>query len=374
MPGNRKCVAFGESVTLRAIFTDSCGIPTDVDDFLTIPDDATSAVPNLNIGIYDPVQDELNVDLDAEILGVDGVLGTPIAPGDDLTNANSNLWEDMLAGGDAAAAWGSGINRISQGFYEVTYTLPSGLDAETQTGYWYDIWVGVVNGITVSQQFRFKVIEKGKIEIQSIGDNTLVVILLGPEVAGTNGAKLNEEVQLAYSTRYNPYYASPDLVRAECGSWVNEIPDDTLSLMIHWSSIEADAYQGKSMTNGSNYYTARTKFVVYEAAVKALTLPADLGGQSKSLGDLMVERDGSFLQVLQEIKQKRDEWLRVLNAGGSIVPGQGLGPVSALPGRLDPNRPDFGRGWHNPNEVFFSQPSQRKKFKITKDGKSKFGW
>ena len=45
---SRKCSGFGETIALRAIFTDSCGEPVDVDDIAGITEETTTGVLRLN--------------------------------------------------------------------------------------------------------------------------------------------------------------------------------------------------------------------------------------------------------------------------------------------------------------------------------------
>ena len=91
-------------------------------------------------------------------------------------------------------------------------------------------------------------------------------------------------------------------------------------------------------------------------------MPTDVGGKSKRLGDLMISDDSSFTGVVEELKDSRDEWWRVLNARGSIVPGQGFAPTVAVKGRNTSDRRPGGRLWHSPVDVRYDQPTQNTKF------------
>jgi len=140
--------------------------------------------------------------------------------------------------------------------------------------------------------------------------------------------------------------------------------------MIHWSSITADTLRGAGW-NGRILKTARTKFVIYDAALRCLQLPADVGGKKKALGDLLIQTTSDFSSVLLDIRKTRNEWERVVNAGGTIVPGQSLSPSTAARGSA--YRDQAGRLWHSPEDVAFAQPSQNSKFSI--DGRRKrYGW
>jgi len=354
MSYTRDCVPVEQDVILKAIFTDACGLPKDIalGDIDNDPDTPDELL--VDIYVYDPVVLD-TIDWDFELEN-----GFPSAR--DSTILQTNIEEEPT--------------RIATGYYEITYSVPKVLDDEGEviSGNWADVWVerdtnGEVIGFSI---FYFKVEEKGKWIVQKIGNNTLIVILLDATIADAEGNELEEEIQLTYSTKYSPYYASPDLMRLECGGWLDQIPDDTLSLMIHWSSLEANAYC--KTKRGRNFEIARTKFVLFDASLRCLALPADVGGKSKSLGDLMIETDSNFERAFIDLKERRDEWLRVLNSGGQIVPGQSFGSTFAVPGAERPEIINLGRGWHKPQNVRFAQPSQNSKFSLVKKGKKKYGY
>ncbi|MBM07991.1 MAG: hypothetical protein CMF69_00205 [Magnetovibrio sp.] len=342
MAYKRDCVPFGGTVTLRAIFADSCGNPVDVDD-----------IADIVVAVYKPDDQDAVSDWKVE---------APSAE-DDFANATDTSVDKPPF---------SAITKIAKGFYEVTYDVSNTLDEDADKGLWIDIWRAEINGIEVYARFTFTVEAKGKVVLQTIGENTVIAIILSEDVSDLNGNSLESETQLSFSTTYNPYYCSVDLLRLECGSWLDTVPDDTLSLMIHWASIEADAWSKGMGGKGPIFETARTKFVVYDAALRALQLPADVGGKKKMLGDLLIETNGESEGALKELKEKREEWLRVVNAGGTIVPGQGLAPTTA---KIGDAVKDYtpGRRWHKPSDVNFAQPSQNSRYK-SGGGKPKFGW
>ena len=342
-------------VTLKAIFSDINGDPVDVDD-----------INEVDVVTYSPDDWASFEDLDNEIEDQ-----FPSATNDLIADSPENPGGPPF---DPGPQWGSGrVKRIAKGYYEVEYNLPDeNADPEKDVGTWVDIWSAVVGGTRVTQAFTFTVVEKGTIKTQKIKNNTLIGIILSEDIAGLNGQKLGVEKQFTFSTKYDPYYASVDLLRLECGGWLDGIPDDTLSLMIHWSSIEADAWSAGA-SRGKIFDTALTKFVVYDSAVRCLLLPADTGGKKKALGDLLIETSSDFSNVISEVKRERDEWLRVVNAGGTIVPGQGLAPAIARKGSALAGK-NLGRMWHSPLNFAYAQPTQNAKFSAKKGGKKKYGW
>ena len=308
MSYSRKAAPVGQYVTLRAMFSDPSGLPVSIDKGIVY---IYSETPSKD---FETIVDE----------------------------------EDYSESYDSVTS----IEKVGEGFYEISYLVP-----DVDAGTWNDLWVVEINGIKCYAYFSFNIKRKNKIELQVINQNTLVVILLSPDIADTSGNTLGEEYQLSFSTKYNPYYASPDLVRLEVGQMLDPIPDDTLSLFIHWASMEANAITGAKVRNRQMYDLARTKFVIYDTVLRALMLPVNLAGKTKRLGDLMIQNESSFKDVIPELKKIREEWYRVVNAGGGIVPGQGLNPTYAVKGIKDPNRGLIGRNWHSSYKYPYRQPA-----------------
>ena len=88
----------------------------------------------------------------------------------------------------------------------------------------------------------------------------------------------------------------------------------------------------------------------------------------------MISYDSSAASIIEEINDKREEWWRVVNAGGSIVPGQGFGPEVAVKGKLDPDRRRVGRMWHNPADFYYPVPAGNKKLRKANQRKFKTGF
>lgn len=299
--------------------------------------------------------------------------------------------EAIVAEADAEIYTGLGpftATRISVGYYEYVYTVPNTATAGT----WKDLWLYGLDSTAGYEIFEFEVIVGATAVLQDLRANQLIVIELAASIAGlTSGETLGEKLQLSYSTIYNPLYASVDLLRAEVGSWIDMIPDDTINLMIHFSSKEVDvitpvtfnrvrtvpigdwiSYQNGNVTKRPDLFAyARTKYCVYDAAWRLLQLPATAfsgnvvgSGRSKRLGDLLIQEGkgglngagGLTSEQITMIKEQRDEWWRVVNAKGSIVPGQSLDPTYALRGIMDPDRRRQGRLWESSEDVYYPQP------------------
>ena len=345
----RHGVLNGETIDLRVVFTDDSGNLQDADSFPLVY-------------IFD---DSLT----------DDELATAIETSD-FTNS--------VAGPFTAV-------EIAPGYYQYEYTVPS----TAEDAVWRDVWVGTMNDAQVVQLFSFKVVRGPNLTTQRLGMNQLIVIQLDAGITSYDGEKdLGSDIQLSFLTVLKPYYTSVDLVRMEAGAWLDFIPDSTLAMMIYWSSKEAD-FIGNSPCNTDDYKFALSKFVIFDAALRALTLPGGAtvvrgggfptSGKRKSLGDLMIDNgsigaslpttaSGLDLETWKYFKSQRDEWWRVVNAGGCIVPGQSLDPGYAVKGKYDPDRRNSGRLWGSPDDYAYSQPGANFKFRPTRGNRHKFGF
>lgn len=348
----RHSVLTGESLDLKVIFRDDANCLVDAD---ALPD----------IYIYDATVDRETVDAELEAMTfTSAIAGSPFTP-----------------------------TLLSTGFYELVFAVPSG----AAEGTWHDVWVAAVDGAASNEIFEFQVDIAADLSLQELLDNELIIICLDSTIANTAGdLTLGTDQQLSFSTTYNPLYASPDLVRMEIGTFIDYIPDDTLALMIHWSSKEADFIRRPTVCNNADYEYARTKFVIFDAALRALTMPGGASGSGagtisegtkKALGDLMIDKSGGGgpntiavtsggvdIETLRYIRDMRDEWWRVVNAGGCIVPGQSLDPETAIKGKFDPDRRASGRLWANPEFSVYSQPGANSKFRFRGHQRGKFGF
>lgn len=326
---SRESVLAGETIQLRAVFTDSMGNLID-------PDGSPSVTPTLFI--YD---ESVSTEIIAEEM-------------ESMTFASSII-------GPINAT------RLSTGYYQYEYIVPTNYNPGT----WHDIWIGVINGITNISMLTFFVEEAIDIHAQTISENSMIVIELSDTIRNSADTSFLSPTKLYYTTTYNPLYASPDLVRSEVGPWIDYIPDDTLALMIHWASKEAKFIQGPHQEIWGNIKLARTKFVVYDAALRA-ALQAGGGqpagftsGGKKQLGDLSINQGTVNTLVDQDtlnwLRKQRNEWWRVVNAGGNIVPGQGLTPTFAVKGIFDPDRRNTGRLWNEFTSDKFKIPTVNKK-------------
>jgi len=305
------------------------------------------------------------------------------------------LEEEILTGIYASAIGPLVPVAVGLGFYKLDYLVPTG----SEEGPWIDYWIGTIDGVTADVTLSFKVAIGGNIVSQTLSGNQLVVVELDssirtiPDIVTLKYKSLKEDMFLSFLTELSPFYASPDLVRLEVGTWIDYIPDTTLALMLHWSSQEADFIQKPTYCNSKDLEYARAKFVTFDTALRALLLPGGASssgfgvpdGTSKVLGDLSIHRknvgntvavtsSGIDVDTLNYIRSQRAEWWRVVNAGACIVPGQGLGMESGVKGLNDPNRRNAGRQWLDPSHNNYQQPSTNSKTSKNKYTLGKFAF
>ena len=331
MAGRREVVPGGD-VTLRVLFLDDFGAPIDTD-----------ALPN--VYIYD---DSVSTEV---------------------------IDEDIAAGVFTHAYAGPFVpTRISTGYYEYVYTVPAGIN----DGTWYDVWNASVGGIDSTGYETFTVGAGGLLSVQTFGPNEMVLITLDDSIANLSGtATLGTDVVLSFMTQLSPMYASPTLLRLETGSILDTVPDDTLALLIRWSSKEADFISIPQHSTTKRWHFARTKFVVCDAILRLFQMPGLTNGlnsgsyngapRRKQLGDLLVDMrnlatvatlsSGIDMQTVDYFRRCRQEWWRVVNAGATINPGQGLGPITGITGLYDPDYDFESRMWADPKEYPYGKPT-----------------
>ena len=269
-----------------------------------------------------------------------------------------------------------GFIQVEQGFFYFDYLNTN------QAGIYTEEWIATINGQEISFDFKFEVLSGGKIvQKENLVDyNQVILVSLSNEISGLDGSKLVKDEEVYYCTEFNPFYAPVEMLRVECGSWMNNIPDDTLALAIHWSSKKADDITHRKPV-GPNYFFARTRFVLFDAAISLFTMPVGSYGSNsqthKTLGDLSVQNSDLDLDIkdlLKEYKEQREEWFRVVNAGGHITLGQSLGPTFASKSAKRPDHNLISRQWHDPWNEYFWIPTNNSKYRKPGEEKYKSGF
>jgi hypothetical protein len=277
--------------------------------------------------------------------------------------------------------------KLDIGFYVYEYTVPLGAPA----GRYRDVWTAVIGNTDVNTILSFVVLNGVDLSEQRLLNNQLIIVELDASIASYVGDVLGSDVQVTFATVMTPFYASVDLVRMEGGPWLDFVPDITLAMMIQWSSREVDFITPAGKKSGDRISFARAKFVMFDSVLRCFNLPGSyanqpggvLGGK-KALGDLsitsgtgsVVSRTASGIDTytLSDLKAKRAEWWRVVNANSEINPGQSLGFETAQKGRFDPDRRLDGRQWADPGEFFYGQPGVNAKARFLGYNRGKHYW
>jgi hypothetical protein len=269
-----------------------------------------------------------------------------------------------------------GFTRVELGFYYIDFSTTD------LSGIYKEEWIALIDGVEIAFDFEFEVTSGGKIinRQNKIDYNQLILITIDESIEDVDGNLLGETEEMFFCTEFNPFYAPIEMLRVECGTWMNDIPDDTLALAIHWSSIKANQITCKKPV-GPNYYYARTRFVLFDAAISLFTMPVGSYGSNskthKTLGDLSVQNSDLDLDIkdlLKEYKEQREEWFRVVNAGGHITLGQSLGPTFASKSAKRPDHNLISRQWHDPWNEYFWIPTNNSKYRKPGEEKYKSGF
>ena len=308
------------------------------------------------------IQINENVKLKMLFTDLNGTPVDPVGATVTLTDPDGNVVDPGLQ-----------ITKIDIGYWYFSYT-------PTVSGVWKDSWTVSLLGENVTFEGTFEVTSGGVVAQPKCGldFNSLIFISL-QNLKDTEGNALAKDLELFFTTEYNPFYASVEMLKMELGSWVSNVSDDTIALSIHWSSLEADNITGVRPSS-ERYYFARTRFVMYAAGLRLLSMPIGSygnDGKQKQLGDLLIENrdslDFDLTNLVKELKAERDEWWRVVNAGGCIVNGQGLGPSFAEKGGAR-SKYKNSREWHDPWVEGYIQPTQNSKYRALGGKKYKHGF
>jgi hypothetical protein len=243
-------------------------------------------------------------------------------------------------------------------------------------------WAGQKDGQIILKQEKFSVIEgyKSIVNIPKIEKNNLVIITL-EGLKSIEGEEL-ETTYLSFTSEYDPYYCSVDMVRMQLGSFAEQVEDDLIALCIHLASKDAYNSTGRkiNLEDNEHYKNARARLVTFDSCIRLMTMPLtipDGSGDQKQLGDLMIAGGGSKIELerlLDELKFERNEWWRIVNSGGTIVHGQGLGPQSAVKGMRHKEAVNVSRVWHDPWTEGYFQPTVNSKYRKNGERKEKAGF
>jgi len=175
-----------------------------------------------------------------------------------------------------------------------------------------------------------------------------IVILTIPTLLAADGGRLEEPLEYYFTTAYDPLYSTVRLVRSRIGSFIQEIPDDTINLAIFDASTMADSFiptLPENMTAAWSAWLAFSKSE-YTRATACLTLLQNsptIGFRQKSklLGDMQVTWQQSTIieKMVAALAKEAEYWQNELHNGG-VAPQK---VQTAIKGACDWDRPWIGR-------------------------------
>lgn len=217
----------------------------------------------------------------------------------------------------------------------------------------------------------------------SLPNNRVVCVTLDSTIGAANGATLGTDYEWCFTTTYSPMYTTLRRMRLSIGTFISNVPDDTVNLAIYMASKMADELTWNKDDADSEYYEFVRKQWAHCKA-EELLLMNTIGGsgslKSKRLGDLEVEYNTSTnsTPALDRALDCQAKWEAALMAGGRQVQKA----AGVVKGELDPDRPPVGRGWfHQRSNLVNQTPVANRKTRFlgqrrfyTRHSGSRRGW
>lgn len=180
-------------------------------------------------------------------------------------------------------------------------------------------------------------------------ENMQVVITLSSSIKDILGNSLEEDISFYFTTTYNPLYSSVRKLRLEVGSFISDLPDDTLNLAIFEASLMANQINW-IVSISSFFIFARREWVTCKAAEILLnnTL-ALLNNTSKKLDNLEIKYGSTTGQnLLDKIQACLAKWEAEVISGGAATQK----PKMVVKGEFDCDAPHVGRMWEKGPRIF----------------------
>lgn len=173
--------------------------------------------------------------------------------------------------------------------------------------------------------------------------NMQVLISLSSTIKNISGQSIGTDTEFYFTTIYDPLYSSVRKLRLEVGSFIKDLPDDTLNLAIFEASLMANGINWAKNSNSDFFRFARREWVTCKAAETLLNnIVALLGATSKKLDNLEIHYDSKIGQVLlDKVQNCLAKWEAEVISGGHAIQS----PSFVVKGDLDPDAPHVGRMW-----------------------------
>jgi len=325
------------------------------------------------------VQQGIPVDLFIEVRDFNGVLiDSDVAPTIQIYSFDK---DPRNAGITVADATETGApTKLAQGIYTYEFT-PA---ADAHVGTWFDKWGITIDGVASTAILQFSVIATPGSTDASVNEgtqvlmpNNAVIITLTDSIEATDGSVLTDGFQYYFTTTYTPMYSTVKKIRLRAGAFLNNVPDDTISLSIFEASREVDAlifgmtspprmsasyyidtrtipgtnvrvtgaWSNSGGRNGGPYLQlAMSKYASCMAIWFILSNSLGPTAKRKRLADFSVDYgEGSLAEFIKDLRKECEDWENVLQAGGFITKGGSLPPQFSQRGVDHGDHPSIGR-------------------------------
>lgn len=199
------------------------------------------------------------------------------------------------------------------------------------------------------------------VESNIINTNEIVSVTIhGTYPDKTEAYTLGADYTFTYTTLLSPYYSSVRLMRLKAGTLLTAIPDSSLALLIHYSSLEANDMLEK-FVNYSKLNKFREKYSLFSALKKALLNNFDFAlndAVKQQLSDYSLSISSGtkvklYNRLLDEITKFENQMTLYINFGAS---GSGLFKKGSAHGT------DIGRQWYRGVQPGLNERDFRNRF------------
>jgi len=145
--------------------------------------------------------------------------------------------------------------------------------------------------------------------------NEEVLFTFKEGIGTAGGGELADDVTVAYTTKFFPRFVGARYVRLELGPIASAVVDDTIERVIHKNSMMAFEHSGRNL-DPTNPTPASRRYTAAQTTMDIIDMftmrTAAEGGQSKSLGDLRIQKTPHAVEKYKEQRAIRDKALREL--------------------------------------------------------------
>jgi hypothetical protein len=155
--------------------------------------------------------------------------------------------------------------------------------------------------------------------------NNEVTVTVSDKVTDSYGKPLGNQFRFMFTTPYRPYYCTVPRIRAVIGSFIRDIPDDTIARNIYFNSLEAYniantiysqyLWDMDNPTFAAKMWTCcKTQYDLLYA--KLLDMASSGPGQMKRLGDFSIQESTEIQAGVKGALQKSldctNAWMKLI--------------------------------------------------------------